>query len=97
MRVWIALWMLLCLTACASEPRVITRTELVETEVCEGEYRDISPDLVDNVPIQVIPSDATYRQLLELLIVDRSNLKVANARLTAIREIDGNHERERPD
>ena len=90
MRVWIILPTLLCLTACATEPRVITRTELVEIEVCEGEYRDISPDLVDNIAVQPIPADATYRQLIELLIVDRANLKVANGRLAAIRDLDGN-------
>ena len=87
---WTALLTLLCLTACASEPRIITRTELIEVEVCEGAFREIPPELVDNVPIQAIPAGATWRQLVELLIVDRANLKIANGRLTAIRNLDGN-------
>jgi PBP1b-binding outer membrane lipoprotein LpoB len=85
--VLIILLIALCLTACAKE-RLVTRTEFVEVEVCEGEFREIPPELVDNVPIQAIPEGITWRQLVELLIMDRSNLKVANGRLNAIRQLD---------
>ena len=92
MRVWIGLLILLLLPACASSPPVITKTELVEVEVCEGTRLPVPSDLTITIAPQVVPDDATWRQLIQLLMKDRASLEVVNGRLEAIKEL---HDAER--
>ena len=81
--------MLILLPACGSSPPVVTQTELVEVEVCEGQRVPVSGDLTKPVPKQTIPEGITYRELIELLIRDRAGLDQANGQLEAIKELHG--------
>lgn len=86
MRVSMTLLTLILLQACSSQPPVVTQTELVEVEVCTG-YIPIPADLTKSIEKQDIEVGITYRELIQLLMIDRANLEIVNGRLDAIREL----------
>lgn len=89
MRVFQIALLLLLLPACSSNPVPVIQTEFVEVEVCSGKYVPIPDDLTitTSTQKQPIPAGITYRELLQLLMVDRANLVIANGKLEAIREL----------
>lgn len=89
MRVLAILFLTTSLLACSSPPRIVTKTELVEVEVCEGEFVPVSDNLTITEPRQDIPKGITWKNLIELLMIDRASLEAANGKLEAIRELHG--------
>ena len=89
MRVCLIPCLLISLVACSNQPEVVTRTEFVEIEVCEGEFEPVDGELTKRVPKQVIPQGITWKELIDLLLRDRASLEAVNGKLETIENLHG--------